>query len=67
MILDGGFCFDVNVMVRAGLKSGTCRIQVNTQELVADLLVDDRNWWARLRLQHPDFDQTLGLTAVTRH
>jgi hypothetical protein len=67
MILDGGFCFDVNVMVRAGLKSGTCRIQVNTQEVAADLLVDDRNWWARLRLQHPDFDQKIGLTAVPRH
>ena len=67
MLLDNGICFDVNVMVRAGLKTGTCKIQVNTQEVAADLLVDDRNRWARLRLQHPDFDQTIGLTAVARH
>ena len=67
MLLDNGICFDVNVMVRAGLRTGTCKIQVNTQEVAADLLVDDRNWWGRLRLQHPDFDQTIGLTAVTRH
>ena len=67
MLLDNGICFDVNVMVRAGLKTGTCKILVNTQEVAADLLVDDRDWRGRLRLQHPDFDQTIGLTAVARH
>ena len=25
MLLDNGICFDVNVMVRAGLRTGTCR------------------------------------------
>ena len=67
MLLDNGICFDINVMVRAGLKTGTCKILANTQEVAADLLMDDRNWWGRLRLQHPDFDQTIGLTAVARH
>ena len=42
-LLDNGICFDVNVMVRAGLRTGTCKIHVNTQEVAADLLVDDRN------------------------
>jgi len=67
MLLDSGICFDVNVMVRAGLRTGTCRILANSQEVAADLLVDDQNRWAKLRLQHPDFDQTIGLTAMARH
>jgi hypothetical protein len=68
MLLDNGLCFDVNVMVRAGLKTGTCKLILsNTQEVAADLLVDDQNRWARLRLQHPNFDQTIGLTAVARN
>jgi hypothetical protein len=66
MLLDSGICFNVNVLVRAGLKTGTCKIHVNTREVAADLLVDDRNRWGRLRLEHPDFDQTIGLTAVAR-
>ena len=67
MLLDNGICFDVNVLVRAGLKTGTCKILVNTQEVAADLHVDDGDGRGRLRLQHPDFDQTIGLTAVARH
>ena len=67
MLLDNGICFDINVLVRAGLKTGTCKILANTQEIAADLIMDDRNWWGRLRLQHPDFVQTIGLTALTRH
>jgi hypothetical protein len=66
-LLDNGICFDINVLVRAGLKTGACKILTNTQEVAADLVMDDRNWWGRLRLQHPDFDQTIGLTAVPRH
>ena len=65
--LDNGISFDINVLVRAGLKTGTCKILMNTQEIIADLIMDDRNWWGRLRLQHPDFVQTIGLTALTRH
>jgi hypothetical protein len=67
MILDGGFCFDVNVMVRAGLRTGTCKFLANTQEVAADLRMDAGARSGRLRLQHPDFDQTIGLTAEARH
>ena len=38
------------------------RALMNRQEIIADLIMDDRNWWGRLRLQHPDFVQTIGLT-----
>jgi len=67
MLLDSGICFDVNVLVRAGLRTGTCKIQVNTQEVAAELHVEDRDGRGRLCLQHPDFNQTIALTAVARH
>ena len=67
MLLDSGICFDVNVMVRAGLRTGTCKFLANTQEVAADLRMDAEARSGRLRLQHPDFDQTIGLTAVARH
>ena len=60
MLLDNGIRFDVNVMVRAGLKTATCKTIVNTQEIAADLRVDDRDWRGKLRFRHPDFDQTIG-------
>jgi hypothetical protein len=68
MPLDNGICFDVNVMVRAGLKTGTCRLGLaDAQEVAADLRMDDGHRRGRLRLQHPDFDQTIELTATPRH
>jgi hypothetical protein len=68
MPLDNGIYFDVNVMVRAGLKTGRCRLAVsNAQEAVAELLMDDRDRRGRLHLQLPDCDQTIELMATPRH
>jgi hypothetical protein len=68
MPLDNGICFDVNVMVRAGLKTGTCKLAVSdAQEVAADLRMDDGHRRGRLHLQHPDFDQTIELMAAPRH
>jgi hypothetical protein len=67
MLLDNGMSFNINVLVRAGLKTGACKMRADTHEICAELVVDERHWWGRLRLQHPDFDQTLRLVAVARH
>ena len=68
MRLDSGACLDVNVMVRAGLRSGTCKlILTNGQRVSAELRVDhaDRRGWLRFRLR--SCAQAIGLTAVVRY
>lgn len=67
LLLDNGLSFDINVLVRAGLKAGACKIRASTLEIAGDLVMEDRHWSGSLRLQHPDFDQTIRLTAVARH
>jgi hypothetical protein len=64
MPLDNGTYFDVNAVVRAGLKTGTCKLILpNGQEVTADLRMNVRD--RRGRFQLPD--QTIELVAMPRH
>ena len=67
MRLDGGVRFDVNAMVRAGLRNGTCKLVfTNGEAWVGDLRMDDQHQKGWLHLHLPYGEQTIEVTAVAR-
>jgi hypothetical protein len=67
--LDIGLRLDINCLLRAGLRSGLCKVRLGDgRETVMDVHLDEpRPWWGWLRLHFPGFNQRIDLTAVARH
>ncbi len=70
MGLDIGLRLDINNLIRGGLRTGACEVEINGDESaikgrLSAYLDDGPMHW--VHLQFPSFDQTIGLTRVARH
>jgi hypothetical protein len=68
--LDFGLRLDINALMRAGLRTGACDVEIKGQRSankgrLSSYLDDGPMHW--VHLQFPTFDQTIGLTRVARH
>jgi hypothetical protein len=70
MCLDIGLRLDINNLIRGGLRTGACEVEINGDEsaikgrLSAYLDNGPMHW---VQLQFSSFDQTIGLIRVARH
>ena len=70
MCLDIGLRLDINNLIRGGLRTGACEVEVKgdgsaTKGRLSAYFDDGPMHW--VHLQFPSFDQTFALTRVARH
>src|SRR5688572_3800396 len=70
MSLDIGLRLDINNLIRGGLRTGACEVEIKgdgsaTKGRLSAYLDNGPMHW--VQLQFSSFDQTIGLTRVARH